>query len=239
MRRVYEILAVALLAFVSGVALVQLGMLFFVHSGTETQVPDVLGRDLPAARAMLDKAGFTGVEERQSNSPDFAEGIVCEQRPKGGALLRRGRKVWLAVSLGQRRATAPRLSGMSIRQAEIALQQEQLQAGNVSRAYHPAVARGNVIAQDPPPGQSLAEGGRVDLLLSLGPAAAAWVLPDLTGRPVGEAEARLERVGIRIGDRTVILDPSVLPGTVVEQDPAGGSRILSGQRVDLVVASRR
>lgn len=239
MRRTFEYAAIAVLAFISSVALVHLGMLLFVHSGAERQVPDVLGRDLAAARAMLDKAGFTGVEERQANSSDFAAGRVAEQRPDGGELLRRGRKVWLTVSLGPHRATAPRLAGLSTRQAGIKLQDEQLESGNVARVYHQDVPRGQVIAQDPPAGAMLSEGQRVDLLVSLGPEARDWVLPDLTGRTTADAQMRLESVGIRLGDRTVVLDPSVPPGTIVEQDPPAGSRVFAGQRVDLVVASRR
>ncbi len=239
MRRALELLGVAVLAFVSGVALVHLGMLLFVRTGGQTQVPDVVGQDLAVARAALEQAGFTGVEAREANSSDFAAGRVSEQRPDGGTLLRRGRKVWLTVSLGPRRATAPRVAGLSIRQASIALQDEQLESGDIARAHHPEVPRGHVIAQDPPAGQSLSEGQRVDLLLSLGPAPTEWVLPDLTGRPAMEAEIRLERAGLRVGDRTVVLDPAAPAGTVVEQDPPAGSRVAAGQRVDLVVASRR
>lgn len=239
MRRLLGFLGVIALAFVSGVALVHLGMLIFVRSGAETRVPDVVGRDLAEGRTILETAGFAGVEERQTNSADFAEGKIVEQRPTGGASLRRGRKVWLTVSLGERRTQVPRLTGLSVRQAGIALGREGLQPGTVSRTHHGAVERGNVVAQDPPAGAAIAEGDRVDLLVSLGPEAAAWVLPDLTGRPVTEVERVLERAKLRPGDRTVVIDRAVLPGTVVEQEPPAGSRMLSGQRVDLVVSARR
>jgi serine/threonine-protein kinase len=79
----------------------------------------------------------------------------------------------------------------------------------------------------------------VDLLVSVGGEARAWVLPDLSGRSVGEVEALLARYGMRAGERTVVIDRSQLPGTVVEHDPPPGSRVVSGQRVDLVVSSRR
>jgi serine/threonine-protein kinase len=238
-RRLLGLAGVASLAFVSGLALVHLGMLVFVRSGAETRVPDVVGRDLAEARAILANAGFTGVQERETNSGEFAAGKVAEQRPTGGALLRRGRKVWVTVSLGERSAAVPPLLGLSVRQAAIALQRERLESGTVSRAYHDAVPRGDVVAQDPPAGAALGEGGRVDLLVSLGPEPAAWALPDLTGRPAADVERVLARAGIRIGERTVVIDRSVLPFTVLEHEPKPGSRVLSGQRVDLVVSSRR
>ena len=239
MKRLGSFVGVALLAFVSGVALVQLGMLIFVRSGAETRVPEVLGLDVDAARTALSKAGFTGVQEHEAFSPDFAEGQVSEQRPAAGSVLRKGRKVWMTVSLGERRASAPGVVGLSIRQAEIAIQHERLETGTISRTHHARVERGAVIAQDPAAGASMQEGGRVDLLVSLGPEPAAWVLPDLTGRPLVEVEGILSRANLRPGERTVILDRTALPGTVLEHDPPAGSRVESGQRVDLVVSSRR
>jgi serine/threonine-protein kinase len=238
-RRLASLAGVALLAFVSGVALVQVGMLLFVRSGAETRVPEVVGLDLDAARTALDRAGFTGVQEREAFSADFAEGRVSDQRPAAGSVLRKGRKVWLTVSLGERRASAPGVVGLSIRQAGIALQHERLETGTISRAPHARVPRGTVIAQDPAGGASLPEGGRVDLLVSLGPPPAAWLLPDLSGRALVEVEGMLARVGLRVGEKTVVLDRSVPPGTVLEQDPAPGGRVETGQRIDLVVSSRR
>jgi serine/threonine-protein kinase len=238
-KKPVRLAAVALGAFLTSIALVQAGMLLFVRSGAETRIPQVVGLDLDAARTALDKSGFTGVQEREAYSPDFAQGHVSDQRPPAGSTLRKGRKVWLTVSLGERRATVPPLAGLSIRQAGIALQRERLETGTVSRSFHEHVARGDVVAQDPPSGSSVPENARVDMLVSLGAEPRAFVLPDLTGRSVGEVEGILGRAGLRPGERTVILDRSVPPGTVLEHDPPAGSRVEEGQRVDLVVSSRR
>jgi serine/threonine-protein kinase len=238
MRRALQLAGVVALAFVSGIALVQVGMMMFVRSGAETQVPEVLGLEVAQARAVLERAGFAGVQEREMNSAEYAQGQVAEQRPAAGKLLRKGRKVWLTVSLGEVRASVPDLSGLSVRQAGIALQKEKLESGTVSRAPHHRVPRGEVIAQNPPQGASLSEGERVNLLVSLGPEPRAWVLPDLAGRPLREVEALLGRYGIRLGERTYLLDRSVLPGTVLRHDPPPGSRVASGQRIDVEVSSR-
>ena len=239
MNRFLRLALIVLLAFVSGIALVQVGMMIFVRSGAETQVPEVLGLDLAEARVVLERAGFTGVQEREMASAEYAEGQVAEQRPAAGKLLRKGRKVWLTVSLGEVRVIVPDLAGLSVRQAGIALQKEKLEPGTVSRAHHGRVARGEVVAQSPPQGASLGEGARVNLLVSLGPEARAWVLPDLAGRPLREVESLLSRYGMRLGERTFLLDRSVLPGTVLRHEPPAGSRVVSGQRIDVEVSSRQ
>jgi beta-lactam-binding protein with PASTA domain len=128
----------------------------------------------------------------------------------------------------------PDLGGLSVRQAGIALQKEKLEPGTVSRAHHGRVARGEVVAQSPPQGASLSEGARVNLLVSLGPEPRAWVLPDLVGRPLREVESLLSRYGMRLGERTFLLDRSVLPGTVLRHEPRPAA-VSSGQRVDVGV----
>ena len=239
MKRVALLAGAAAVAFLTGLGFFHFGMLAFVRSGAETKVPDLVGLETARARGTLEEVGFTPVVDREIYSPDFGEGRITEQRPSAGKVLRKGRKVWLTASLGLRKSETPNLVGLSYRQAGIALDRGGLSVGSVSRLHHATVARGKVIAQDPPFGTDCAEGTRVDLLVSLGPPPAAWVLPDLTGRPSREVASLLERHGIRVGEKTVLRDPSVLPQTVLEHDPPAGSRVESDQEVDLVVSSRR
>lgn len=231
-------LVAAAAAFATGLALFHFGMLAFVRSGAEAKVPDLIGLDLAAARTSLEEAGFVGVAEREEHSTEFREGVVISQRPEAEVLLRDGRKVWLTVSLGLRRAATPNVAGLSYRQAGIVLDRDGLAVGGVSRVHHAAVPRGAVIAQDPPARAPLAEGARVHLLVSLGPQPAEWVMPALVGRPAREAEDLLAQHGLRVGSRTVLIDRSVLPGTVLEQEPTPGRRVEKGAEVDLVVSSR-
>lgn len=227
------------IAFATGLAVFHFGMLAFVRSGAESKVPDLVGLSLAEARDGLEQAGFLGVEERQEHSSDFGEGVIVTHRPEAGVPLRKGRKVWLTVSLGLRRTATPNVAGLSYRQGAIVLDREALTVGSVSRVHHPRVERGSVIAQDPPAGAALPEGARVDLLVSLGPPPGIWVLPDLAGRPSQEVESLLRRQGLRVGDKTVVIDRSVLPGTVLEHEPGPGQRVEEGSEIALVVSSRR
>jgi serine/threonine-protein kinase len=238
-RRVLLFAAAAGVAFLTGLGFFHFGMLAFVRSGAETKVPDLVGLDVTIARSALDHSGFTSVVEREIFSPDFGEGRVVEHRPTAGEVLRKGRKVWLTVSLGVRKTETPNIVGQSYRQAGIALDRGGLTVGSVSRLHHASVPRGQVVSQDPPFGAQCAEGTRVDLLVSLGPPPDAWVLPDLTGRPAREVESLLQRHGIRVGEKTVLIDRAVLPSTVLEHEPPAGSRVESGSEVDLVMSSRR
>lgn len=239
MKRVLMLAAALVAAFLTGLALFHLGMLAFVRSGSEGRVPDLVGLELDAARSRLEALDFVGAVEREEHSAEFGEGRVLEQRPTAGAVLRKGRKVWLTVSLGVRRAVVPNVAGLSYRQADIALGEEGFAKGTTIRLPHPDVPRGAVVAQDPPAGSAGVEGASVDLLVSLGPAPEVFVMPDLAGRPARDVEILLESHGVHVGTRTVMIDRSVLPSTVLEHDPPPGSRVETGGEVDLVVSSRR
>ena len=239
MKRLLTYAGVALAAFISGLVLFHVGMLIFVRSGPEQKVPDLVGLTVAAARTELQEAGFTPVEDRQENSADFGEGRILEHRPEAGKLLRKGRKVWLTVSLGPRKTVVPSVVGLSNRQAAIVLDGEGLAVGSTSHVHHPEVGRGSVIGQDPPVGAACEDGARVDLLVSLGPPPMAYVMPDLVGRPAREVESLLRGHGVRVGEKTVLIDRSVLPSTVLEHEPPAGGRVESGGTVDLVVSSRR
>jgi serine/threonine-protein kinase len=237
-RRIGMVALAAVAAFVTGLVLFHLGMLAFVRTGSTLKVPDLVGLELDSARGRLDAIGFSGVVDREEHSADFGAGRVIGQRPGAGDVLRKGRKVWLTVSLGVRQTVVPSLVGQSLRQADIVLGREGFSKGVTTRLHHPQVPRGSVIAQDPPAGSAAVEGARVDFLVSLGPAPDAYVLPNLTRRPLGEVESLLASRGITVGSKTVLIDRSVLPSTVLEQDPPAGSRIEGGSEVDLVVSSR-
>lgn len=230
--------AAAVLAFATGLILTHFGMLAFVHAGAEVRIPDLLGLEVGQARSLLESRGFTGIVEREVHTAEFREGRVVEQRPHAGELLRKGRKVYLTASLGVLRVHIPGVEGTSYRQAGILLRQRGLSVGSVCRVHHPRVSRDLVIAQDPAPGSQRPEGARVDLLVSLGPAGVPYLMPDLTGRPFREVERLLREHRIAVGERTVLIDRSVLPSTVIRQDPPAGSRIESGDEVDLVISSR-
>jgi serine/threonine-protein kinase len=232
------LLLAAASAFFTGLTLFHLGMLAFVRGGSEARVPGLEGLPIASARQELERIGFVAVVDREEYSSELEEGKVLEQRPQAGEVLRRGRKVWLTVSLGFKKTSAPNVIGLSYRQAGIALAHEGLSVGGVFRQRHSSVPRGAVISQDPPAGSSRAEGSRVDLLVSLGPEPQAYVLPSFRGESVREVEEFLRRHSLELGEKTELLDRSAPPLTVLDQSPPPGARIEEGERVDLVVSSR-
>jgi eukaryotic-like serine/threonine-protein kinase len=63
------------------------------------------------------------------------------------------------------------------------------------------------------------------------------IVPQVTGVSVAAAQGDLRDAGLTPGHATTVLDNSVAKGLVIRTNPANGSRIARGGRVDLVVSA--
>ena len=97
------------------------------------------------------------------------------------------------------------------------------------------VPEGVVVEQDPPAGTELAQGSVVYLVVSR--SKDAIFLPSFIGVPLDTALKELKRLGIQAN----ILhtdDTAVPPNTIVEQDPAAGTKVTRGSFVTLKVSDK-
>jgi serine/threonine-protein kinase len=87
-----------------------------------------------------------------------------------------------------------------------------------------------------PDGGELADrGSRIRLFVSTGPEKVQ--VPNVTGSTESSAEARLERAGLLVDVEEEASRAE--EGTVIRQDPAGGTEVDEGTRVTIVVSSGR
>ncbi len=100
----------------------------------------------------------------------------------------------------------------------------------------PTVWPDTVTQQDPAPGTTDVTGPHVNLLVSLGPRPAAYVMPELVGLPLAEAQSKLGSAGLRLSKLSPVPAPDSASGTVVGQTPARGQRIDSNSTIELQVA---
>ena len=92
---------------------------------------------------------------------------------------------------------------------------------------------GEILAQEPPGGGRLAEGGTLRLTRSIGEELRR--VPDLARLPVDQAVARLEAVGLTAGPQQPAYDEQVPAGTVLSA-VEGGRQLPRGEPVTLVVS---
>jgi beta-lactam-binding protein with PASTA domain len=111
-----------------------------------------------------------------------------------------------------------------------------MQLGEISSAYLPGGQDDTVIQQEPAPGTSDLTSPHIDLLVSLGSRPAAYVMPEMTGLSLAEAESKLAGTGLKVSKFTLSPIPGTLHGTVASQNPARGSRVDSSATIELQLA---
>jgi serine/threonine-protein kinase len=201
----------------------------------EVSVPEVTGRSLAEAKRQLQAAGLVCEVSSQRYDDDEPSGNVLEQFPSPDARLQPGRLVRVVVSRGPERAVVPELTGSSLRRATLALRAAKLERGLTSAVHHADVELGRVVAQTVRPGTEAYPGDEVGLLVSAGPRAKGWVMPDLAGYTVAQARGQLERIGLK----RIRVAPADAPegGMIGAQQPPPGARVTADDRVELRVAT--
>jgi eukaryotic-like serine/threonine-protein kinase len=230
-----------LVAIMSGFLLAYLIVAFFIFPAhlvtSDTKVPNVVGQTYEAAVAQLKKAGFVPQRGEQRFTAGAASGQVLGQTPLPDAVEPRGTRIVLDLSQGQRTATVPQIIGMTRQQAELALQNAGLEAGDVTQRESPT-PRGQVLSSTPAAGQRTPLPSEVSFVVSSGPGQLA--VPDVTGQTYSSAAQLLMQVGFRVApaqvDTTTVGAPE---GTVTGQDPTGNEPAPPGVTVRLRVAGAR
>jgi beta-lactam-binding protein with PASTA domain len=215
-----------------------------VSKGLAT-VPDVQGQPVAEASAALRTAGLVPATFQVPGAEP--KGTVTAQKPLPGKKVPRGSKVRINVSTG---AAGTRTTGTTTTAATkvtvpdvVGLQQSVAQrrlnsAGLRARVRYVASSRpsGQVVGQSPGGGTSVARDSRVRIAVSLGPGSTATVIvPDVLGQTQQEATTTLQDVGFQVQVITVDTGDPSQNGTVVDEQPAGGSRVPQGSLVTIYV----
>ena len=236
-ERVHWILRMALTLFIlaSVAFLSALTAMRFAVQGREVLIPDLVGKSASEAQIVLQARGVgMKVEDRiYSTLPVDA---VVRQSPPPNMSAKKGQFAHVALSLGPQKQTIPELEQKSLRAARIELLRSALQAGEVSSFYSSSWPVDTVVGQDPARGTTDVTSPHVDLLVSLGTRPPAFVMPELTGFPVSEAEARLSAAGLKVSKLTPSSIPGEPHGVVVAQTPVRGQKLDDSISIELEVA---
>ncbi len=198
-------------------------------------VPDVTGRPLETALAMIERAGLARgrIDERPSSG---RPGIVIDQSLKPGTRVQRGTVLHLAVAQ-EAPAIVPDVTNRPLETALAMIDRAGLARGRV--VDRPSAGQPGVVLD-----QSIKPGTRVprDTPLNLGVAQVELVtVPDVMKLPVDDALARIERAGLTRGNVTnreatgpadLVLEQSLRPGARV---PRGTPLNLAVSQVQLVI----
>ncbi|WP_327069575.1 Stk1 family PASTA domain-containing Ser/Thr kinase [Kitasatospora sp. NBC_01250] len=130
-------------------------------------------------------------------------------------------------------ATVPSVLGQTQAQATSTLDGSGLRA-SFSQAFSETVPAGQVIGSDPGVGGRARKSDAVKVTLSKGPERIA--VPDVTGKPLDQAQQQLTAARLTPGTTTQDYSPTVPQGSVISTSPAAGQQLAVNAPVALVVS---
>jgi serine/threonine-protein kinase len=198
--------------------------------GRNVTVPTVVGADQANAEAKLRQEGFD--TDATAKTSDRPKGEVIGQDPAGGGKAEEGSTVELTVSDGPAQVAVPQVTGLTAKSATARLEKRGLKAEEREETST-TVEKGRVISASPAEGQQVDTGSTVTLTVSSGPEQVE--VPDVKGKSFDEAKSQLEAEGFKVTRKDQETEDQDA-GTVLTQDPAGGTQTDEGSAVQLTVA---
>ena len=237
LRHLCLLAAGALLAGIIALVLLDEIIMPYIVDTPSVQVPDLKGLLAPEASVRLEETGLKMTIGDSLHHETVPAEAVVDQDPSVGQLVKEGRRIVLTVSKGPRYYEVPDVRRVSLREARLQLEGNQLKIGQILYRSSDALPEGAVVEQSPPPGAQLARDSAVDLQVSNGPRAALKRVPNLIGLSIGAAEDTLRKYELRIGHIAKRIDAQKRVGTVLAQSPTSEQRIPRRSRIDLVVSA--
>ncbi len=177
------------------------------------------------------------VETRVDASGEYEEGEIVDQDPQEGEQVEEGSTITLTVIKVDEDAEmvrVPSVIGKTFEEAEAALNEQGLTASREEQSSE-TIQAGYVINTDPEPGEEIAAGSTVRVIVSTGSANTNKKVPDLTGMTQSAAKSMLESMGLQLGEVTEEESDSPA-GTVIDQTVAPETEVAEGTSVGITIA---
>lgn len=216
---------------VAVVALSVIAHFIFNRNREVLPVPDVINMTVVEAQAALEGKGFeVELEERYGNA--VKPGTVMDQSPKAGEKRKQGSTIYLTISKGAELKTVPEIIGMSLSKAENLLKDEGYNIGNITRKYDSSKTVGIVLEQSPKAMDKAPKGSKINLVVNEG----EKTVPNVIGQKLATAKQLLEKEGLTVGSTSYTKNQAD-KDTVLSTDPAPGSHLSEGAKVNLTLSS--
>jgi eukaryotic-like serine/threonine-protein kinase len=202
----------------------------------QVQVPTLAGLTEQDARNQITALGLRVGDVTQVESrPDETGKVVSSDPPAGAAIAERS-PVNLAMGTGPAEVNVPRLLGRDAAQAEQELTAVGLVLGATTEEETPDAANvGKIIRTDPEPGERVAGGTEVDIVV--GTEQTSVEVPDLEGDSVDDAVRALQALGLTVNSTAEEVEAGGDEGTVAGTRPAAGTTVEPGTEITLQLSN--
>jgi len=198
------------------------------------ELPSVVGMKSEDAQMMLEELGFKVVIEEKYDASE--KGIVINQKPEALMKLKKNSEIKITVSKGPELIEVPDLSGMSLQDAEVELNNLGLNI-KVNKDYNDAPAD-TVISQTPSAHELIEKNATVNVTVSKGPKIEKVKVPDVVGMRYYDAKSVFDKNGLFIGNVTYQEVEDKENDIVLSQSIQSGQEVEKGTRIDIVLSKK-
>ena len=215
----------------------------YTQHGVEVEVADVRGIVCEEAEPILSEQGLVLVVIDSTYSDKVPFGTIVEQDPKPNSHAKHGRAVYVTINATtERQVTMPNLQDISYRQAETTLRGLGLRVDSIYD-YEPSMYRDLVLdvkcnGVSVPPGEKLAVGTKVRLVVGFGRGTEQVEVPNTIGLTLQDARSLLLSHRLTVGAVSYDEpDEEGVPQYVYRQIPNAGEKLLEGETVSLKLSA--
>lgn len=206
-------LLIVVAIFFGVLGLCSVAMNIFTRHGERLAVPNYLGVNVHEAASSAKAHELEIIISDSLYIPGYEGGIIVDQIPRGGAVVKRGRKVYVTInSFTQRMVRVPYVAGRSLRQAKNML--DIVGLGIEKLVYEPDLATNYVLAEVVN-GVTMKSTSEIDIPVGSGVVLKVGVnhdsnktiVPKTVGCSLREARSRLWEQGLNVGK--VVFDDGI------------------------------
>ena len=164
-RRLLTRILLIFIGFVTFVLVMdQLVMPLYTKHGKEYELPDVTGRAVTEAVDLLEGDGFDPVIADSVYDANYLPGMVIRQNPLSFTQVKKGRRIYLVISIGEKPLYMPNLIGATLKDAEFSLKDQALTLNRSIYEFSEFYPNGVVINQSVPAGENVERNQKINHL---------------------------------------------------------------------------
>jgi beta-lactam-binding protein with PASTA domain len=248
------------------ILLAALAVLLYMLLPKNVVVPDVVGSpsSFEAEKALIEADLVLNAQPKEKVNPDAEPGSVVGQTPAAGEKAEKGEAVTIEIAVGDGKISVPKITGLTLADAEAALREKKLTLGQSSP--QPPDPEGKIESQIPAENEIVKEGAPVDVFFAdpngkgkgkkedakdgAGGAAAAGGAAGAGGEGGGDAEiiipaiekTPLEEYAQGLADDGLVPEVKRVfndakRNTLFATEPPGGTKVKAGTKVQLLVSA--
>ncbi len=213
---------------------------YTTNHGQSITVPDLKSKNVSQLDDFLGDKDLNYEVSDCTFVANVAPLTVLSQYPAPGSKVKEGRKIYVTVVANTAPLIKmPKLTDMTHQSAQMYLRSVGLAEGTIT--YEPDMAQNAVLRQsfnghEILPGQPIAKGSKIDLVLGEGLGTAQFDAPSVIDLALDEAKFAIVGAGLKVGQiMEKDAEEGQASGVVVKQNPESGNKVRIGDVIDLWV----